>query len=245
MMFAPSRNFLVVAHPRTGTNYLCNMIANREDVYYRGEYHPTNRGYTYNTVKELFYGDPEGLKWGRAVPPASPRCGSFAKMFYYMFVWPHEDSHFTRWDVIEYIKRKRIGVIHLRRKNLLDTALSYILANREKNYIYKPYRDQPIEITPSYLKYHLWLVDWQTQATQEAFEKADVRRLDLWYDEMIADPQGTADRVADYLQRPRKEIVIGKATVKQRKGRQRDYVLHYDRLKEKLADTPYAQYFVD
>lgn len=273
-----------MAHPRTGTNFLCNMLVNRKDANYLGEYYPDQIQGQYNIIDRLFHGEPDGLKWGRYSHKDKPivpsRMGLFAKTFYLLYVAPsdrvNEDPQWdilnnikneglgastrwdlaahiqrrgigvtTRWDLLEYIKEKRIGVLHLRRRNLVDTALSLILSWREKNYIFKPYNKNPIEVTPSYLAHHIWIVEWQSIAVQAALEKAGVRRLDIWYEDMSTDPQATMDRVADYLHRPRMDVVITKPTIKQRQGSQRDYILHYDKLKAKFAGSAYEQYFTD
>lgn len=246
MLHTPSRNFVVVAHPRTGTNFLCHMIANRQDVRYLGEFYPDQKEGQYNIIDELFNGNPNmNLRWRYDIPDHGQYNGRFAKLFYYLFVWPvGDDQHVTRWDLLEYMKREGVGIIHLKRRNALDTALSYIRSTKEKNYIYRPY-DGALEIPAKEMAHHLWLVDWQTRAMDAALQATKMRHLEVWYDEMTADPQKTADRAADFLHRPRRDVVIAKVTQKQRKGGQRENILNYDELKEHFSKTPYGVYFED
>jgi LPS sulfotransferase NodH len=246
MMHVPSPNFLVVAHPRTGTNFLCHLIANGSNLRYLGEFYPNQKDGPYNIIHHLFHGYSHmDVRWQYDLPDHGNFKGRFAKLFYHLFVSTKDDDTYDiRWDLLEYVKRIHMPVIHLKRKNVLDTAISSILADNEKNFVFSPYKG-PVEVPAEAMARHLRWAKMQERGMDLALRSRAVRNLEVWYDDLVTNPQATLDRVCDFLHRPRTEAVIGRLTRKQRQGGQRDNIVNYDELKAHFAGGKFATYFED
>lgn len=246
MVHPPSRNFVIAAHPRTGTNFLCNIIHHRGDIAYLGEYYPEPPVCDGNYLVPLFNGEAGDMVRSPFKDQPADAKGQCAKVFYYYWVYRTQDEYgfSARWDVLQYMKESHIGVVHLRRENILDTALSFALSMRDMTFVQQDYKG-PINLTPQDLEGYMWRVLWQSDSMDKALNIIGPRRLDLWYGQMTARPQEAADQIADFLQRPRKEIKLSEFMVRQRRGSQSKYLENYDELKAHFKDTYYGQFFED
>lgn len=242
MLHIPSRNFIVAAAPRTGTNFLCNTLCHRGDLRYHGEYYPEDPHGNY--LEPLFSGQATGRSKFLGDPGSNGR-GQFAKLFYGYLVHPLEDGGFkVRWDILNYLKGRKMSILHLRRRNLLDTAISYAISMRDGTFIYHKYKN-PIEMTAKDLTNKMWWPHAYGTRLEESMRHAGVRHLDLWYEDIVYAHQMNADRIADFLHLPKKEVQLSGFVVKQRHGRQSENLANYDEMKEHFKGSFYAQFFED
>lgn len=223
----------MVAHPRTGSTYLSSLLDGRPDVRYHGELWPNWTQFQGNFLAEMVLDR-------REVPRV------FGKVFYKYLnhVFDGESGFWTRWELLEYLARKSVPVIHIQRKNILDTAISYLLASTEKTYVGVNYKE-PISVDPRWLGQIMSYILWSSRIVQDALDMQKVRTIQVWYDDVVTRPQEVHDRIADFVHLPRVHSVAQPKYIKQRIWKQSESLVNYWELKERFSGSPFAEYFED
>lgn len=244
MLHNLKKKFLVLTSPRSGSNLLCSIISSHPKVHYLGEYYPAPE--EINFVESALGNNPAGTHHGNLNTTMSNGCWIFSKMFYYWYIFKDDTSEGfrARWDLLHYMKANKICVINLRRWNLLDMTLSLALANRENNYIEKPYKGG-IELEAKQLEYLFFKTKWECESMSKALLYSGIKHITIWYEEMINDHQGIANRINDFQGRNRHYATIPWYVRKQREGSQRENILNYDSLKSHFRGSIYEEYFMD
>jgi LPS sulfotransferase NodH len=146
-------------------------------------------------------------------------------------------------EILVYLLRKRVPVVHLVRENHLDVLISFAL----KREIGKAHmldakdrpRDMAVELpTASLLRQVRWL-QFKHDAARHLLKASLLRHLEVTYEELVRDPSRFEDILA-FLgvsttgEEPHSHIL------KTRVGGQRDVVSNYEEVERVLANTRFA-----
>ena len=146
-------------------------------------------------------------------------------------------------EILPYLMRRRVRVVHLVRANHLDVLISFAL-KREigKAHVLDP-RERPTEVTvelpaPSLVRRLKWL-QFKHDVARRVLRACRLPHLEVTYEELVRDPD-RFNRILEFLgasvdgREPRSHIL------KTRLGGQRDVVTNYDEVARVLASTRFA-----
>ena len=147
-------------------------------------------------------------------------------------------------EILPYLLRHRVHVIHLVRRNYLDVLLSYaVKAKLGKAHLLSG------QSAPDKLQ-----VELETNTLVEKLDRLEkyhnlARRLLKWtrlpsmeiaYEDLLRD-QNNFQRIWEFLSIPLEERSPKSTLVKIRKGGHREVIVNYDEVKQSLANTKFAE----
>lgn len=141
--------------------------------------------------------------------------------------------------VDELVRDKDIKILHLRRDNLLDIAISGMLAKLTKSYSGRDYGDLRIVLPVDRCRQTFEQLQRQSERYRTLFSEHDY--LEITYEDLVDTPDGTLASAFAFLGA---ELVAAQTTLKKQNRSPRETVVtNYAELKEAFANTPFARFF--
>ncbi len=146
-------------------------------------------------------------------------------------------------EILPYLLRKRVRVVHLVRENHLDVLISFALKREIGKAHVLDAKDRPretaVELPVAALPRTLRWLEFKHSSARLLLRASHLPHLAVTYEELGCDPTGFEDilrflGVSDGGGEPRSSIL------KTRLGGQRDVVANYDEVAETLATTRFA-----
>lgn len=222
------RKFIVLARSRTGSNLLLSYLNSHPRIFAQGE-----------VFQKLHGRDPKKILasvFGRQ--PRYIRAVGF-KIFYYH---PLDGENCPLWQ--ELAGMSDLGVIHLKRRNIMKTLLSRKMAARDHAWqcVSTP---EPAEKKPAFAidseelrQGFVRTREWETNAGKMF---AAHRLIDLYYEDLVADPQAAFKRVTDFLGLPYR---LPKSKLrKQNLLSLREMLINYDQLQAEFSGSEWESFF--
>jgi len=228
--------FIILGQGRTGSNLLLSLLASHRQIFVVGE--------VFNAAEEVrkkIKKLPRPLKSGEhpieyleaylyKVQPEHIKAVGF-KLFY-------EHARDNEWkDVWQYLRRSKVKILHLKRKNLLDRYLSHQLALRSNVWIsFKPGNgkfNNPIKLQPQkcFQDFHRTL---RRQENIDGFFSENPK-LEIIYEELCDNPIENSKNIQDFL--GLNYQALSAKTIKQRIKKKSELILNYNDLKEQLIQA--------
>ena len=135
-------------------------------------------------------------------------------------------------DFRHYLQNRKIKIIHLVRRNMLDVALSSVLAKNTNKWVASEFTD------PIYLNYECCKSTFKNYA--ESINAVDELGGHKVYYSELRDYSAHIGML-DYLGLRRMQLKI--STTKQRVKSKREMILNYDDLRDRFSSTEYSKYF--
>ena len=241
----PPSPLLVICHGRTGSNFLLWMLESHPHIAQISEPFGTNElvhPWVVSRIRE--FGPLEYLKHGLR-RKSNERVKAF-KFLYLQF----ETDFAKQWgipdleDIRKYLSNTLdMKVIHLKRRNKLESLISLRLAQITKKYILtnpqKRVNDIQIELTPD----ECFSEFEKVTAFEEYYSAlfAGHPLLEVYYEDLCINPQAEGKRVLEFLEL--KEFPLQERTVKQNIRPMREVLKNYDELKEYFSGTVWENLF--
>jgi LPS sulfotransferase NodH len=161
------------------------------------------------------------------------------KIFYYQ---AQDTQQKLIWSWL--IDHKKIKVIHIKRRNYLETLLSLTRAHKTNKW-YKSHpadnqdEDLSIELPPEKcLNYFTWLEETSAQY-DTLFQNH--QKIDVYYEDLVAAAEAEMQVVQKFLRVKHQHLVP--STLKQASQPLSQAILNYAELKQQLKDTPWSTFF--
>lgn len=138
------------------------------------------------------------------------------------------------------INQKTFKVIHLKRRNMLDTLISKKRAFSEDNWVNKPYSKNPIQLSISECEAFFSKTIEQQEYYKRLFSRCPI--YDLYYEDLVDNVEETLSRIQDFLQVP-KQSSLSSSMKKQGKRNRRSQVENYISLKKHFAGSKWSKFF--
>lgn len=248
--------FVILATGRTGSTMLVSMLQSHPNcVCYSELYHSHHPMWFYphldyrnsETTLAMWRGDVDRFLDRLVFAPMSPRTHAVGFKLLYGDTeperWYRETQEPWRAEVIPSLVRRGARVIHLRRRNRLERYVSMKRADQTRAWVVtdeqaKAPRHALLTIDPADC-----IQSMEALARDEATYAArfdGVSTLDVFYEDLLADPEGVGEQVQRFLDLP-----VGTLQARTRKLRQRplaETIANYDDLAAALDGTPHAQH---
>ncbi len=207
------RRFLIVCRSRTGSNLLRGLLNSHRQILALGELYRDKGGrigwdlplaYQSRSDFRLIHADPVGFLKRRIFKPYPDHLSAIGfKVLYRQLVKPE-----TR-PVLDHLRAlEELRVIHLKRRDALRTFVSLCRAREHQQWIDTSdarRRQRPVAIDPEefFADYH------QTRRLQAQYEEVfqDHPRLELFYEDLVADLAGEMRRVQDFLGVEQRQVI--------------------------------------
>jgi LPS sulfotransferase NodH len=245
----PPCHFVILASQRTGSSYLQTLLSACPGITCCGELFARKLSRRRQVLEKQGLMIPPVRRWQSAAQylehvyfPAATEHGKAAgfKLLYEQPLYLHS----LRWrDIFSYIRDRRVKVIHLRRRNLLDRYVSLCLARQEKKFGRGLYQGT-VELTKQGC-----LRDFrECESLQARYARllsgGDILHID--YEELDREMNATLARILAFVEVPFPQQPLTSSMIKQRGDRsQRDLISNYDAVKAALAGTRWQAYFTD
>jgi len=222
------RRYIVLSRSRAGSNLLVSFLNSHPGILAEGE--------ILGALGSRDCRDVLAKAWARQ--PHYIRAKGF-KIFYYH---PIDDDSNGVWDELR--KIEDLHVIHLKRRNALRTITSRRIARLQD--IWQRSSDEPdagrkkaVEISVSDAKERFLRIRAQEQGGDEMFEAHPLVRI--YYEDLVADPEGTFGAVTDFL-----GVERSRPTTRLRKQNPeslQDLVTNYEELRSAFQGTEWETFF--
>ena len=240
--------FIILCRSRTGSNLLVNLLQSHEKMrlfyeLFNDNYNPKD---SWDFINQGFpkiwriKQDNPGRFLDRFVFREMPKYISAVgfKIFYYHAQKGKEQAV---WDYLK--DTKGIKIIHLKRKNILQTYVSQETALKTNNWVSKGKSNNTNQ--PSIdLDYNLVLKAFEKtrQREQEAEELfAEHQIINVIYEDIIKDYAKETKRIQDFLKVDYQPLYI--STRKQSQKSLAEQIHNYEELKLKFSHTPWEEFF--
>jgi LPS sulfotransferase NodH len=245
------RRFVVLARPRTGSNLIQGLLMAHPAIVAFGEifhdpgegawrkwpyrFHP--RGFRRRLRREMLERPVAHLETRFFRPMPGPIRAVGFRLFYDQArggqvpdLWAHLAS------------QSELHVIHLKRRNVLRTHLSQVVARRTGLWLRRSSGRQahaPVKLSVEECR----RVFSQTRAQEEEMDSffRQQPRLEVTYEALVSDRQRQTRRLFDFLSVP--SVDVAPTTRKQAYLDLRDAIANYDELRESFAGTPWSGFF--
>ena len=250
---SPSTTLVIFSRGRTGSNLLVSLLKSHPQVRQHGEivgeYYLRN-GFVRDEINRI--GAVPYFEW--ATRRMFTERVVAVKFLYYQL----EPEYAYRWNVpglpslLPVLKeRKELRIIHLKRRNLLATLVSWKLAHQTHRW-QRPahgrlshsdsiYGDITIKLSyeecrEEFAQTEKWQWFYDTAFAQHPF-------LEMYYEDLVADRRGEMARALGLLSLESCELQSPMR--KQNTRALKDIVENFVELRQHFADTPYADFFTD
>jgi LPS sulfotransferase NodH len=222
------KKFILLARSRTGSNLLLSYLNSHPRIFARGEICQNLRGRGCKKILASVFNR----------QPGHIQAAGF-KLFYYH---PLDATNSPLWQ--ELLSMPDLHVIHLKRRNILKTLVSRKIAARQHVWQRASVRSRSekspaVRIGSAELQLgFLQTREWEVNA-ERMF--AGHKLLNLYYEDLVADPQGTFRHVTDFLglayRSPRSRLK------KQNPASIKELLANYDELKTVFSGSDWASFF--
>lgn len=231
----PYRKILLLGYMRSGSNFLRSLLNSHPGIHLHKELftqYPEHTDWPDRPNRKILPGDDApAILQTDVYPPDAPYCAIGFKLFYNHLQLP-------AWiDVAELLRdRHDFHVIHLYRENLLDSLLSYMIAQRDLRWISMSDADpmpHPLSIAYEDMStaFHRLINDRRTAADLVAHH----RTFDLTYDQLTTDTDSIIRRLHDWLGIPPLPAYNKEGLRKQRTLPKRALISNFDVLRRQCA----------
>lgn len=184
------RGYLICATPRSGSNYLCELLASTGQLGKPAEY--------FNTVGRRRYLDPNYPKHPRAQVEIIRSTGATPNGIFAAKIMPLQYRRACkRVDLLQALPNLKF--LRLRRRDLLGQAISMARAQQSGQFM----SSQQMRQTPVYdvqrIRDCIGAVGVMEATWDELMRELGVRPLALDYEDVVRDPQAAVDRVATLM----------------------------------------------
>jgi LPS sulfotransferase NodH len=146
-------------------------------------------------------------------------------------------------EIVPYLMRRRIRVVHLVRRNHLDVLISFAI-KREigKAHLLAP-EDRPqnmhIDIDTTSLEKDLRRLQFKHDVGRKLLRACRLRHIEVAYEDLVSD-ESQFERVLEFLRLPAEHGLPESNIFKTRVGRQADVVRNYDDVRAVLRQSQFA-----
>ena len=185
------RKFVILTHARTGSTWLVDTLNNIEGVTSHGELF-LNRA----TMDDFGNSKmPRFLLWKKDKSGTRPfltyrylngifnnkAISGFKLMYLHLARYP---------EISTFMAFRRVAVIHLLRKNLLESVLSSLVAKERGKFHYrKPEiipEEKPIKVDPQFLVKRIKSTEMKNNMTRSLLKRTLVRHIEVYYEDLLA-----------------------------------------------------------
>ncbi len=241
--------FIILANPRTGTNYLRGILNEHPNVVAFGELFRFNDsigwdypGHQHKVPDELLLINQDSTKFLKTkvfvdFPPHVTAVGF--KIFYFH---ARQGPWKSVWPYLQ--KEQDIKVIHMKRRNVLKTFHSHARALETDKWINlggKEEKQDPLYLDyQKCLRYFEQIGDYERE--NDIFFK-DHPKLELYYEDIVDACAPQTKRALDFLDVSRRDLCP--VTYKQARLPLERLIANYSELKKKFTGSPWEIYFED
>lgn len=264
----PQTKFIILAKYRVGSNYLASLLRSHSHIELHDElfnvstlahnisrithpksfleqfYFSANSGFYAKgfklMYKHLSCKEFEKTEWP---PYISQRIKDDIETVNRLAQLPLEEIQRRCDQALKYLMRqKSFKVVHLKRRNILDTLVSTKRAFSEDTWIQETYSQDSIQLSVSECEAFFS----QTVAAQDYYTNLFSRcsTYDLYYEDIIDNPEGSLSKLQDFLG-VAQESNLYTTIQKQSKGHRKSTIENYDSLKKHFADSKWAIFFTE
>ncbi len=247
MSLKANSNFVVLTTNRSGSEWVISTLHGVEGVSAHGElFLPKARATEGKWDSDFAY--PRFIEMKASLPPLRPfSVFSYLDTFYSRtgksgFKLMYKQLGFYP-EILFYLMRHRIQVVHLVRRNHLDVMLSYaIKAKTGKAHLLKGQalpNELRVELdTRNLVKKLAWLQKQQDIA-RKVLVWCRLSHLEIAYEDLVRN-QIQFHLIEDFLSINSREQMAQSALTKIRKGGHRDVIGNYDEVKKVLSNSQFA-----
>lgn len=240
--------FIILSRSRTGSNFLRGLLNSHKGIVVYSEFFKSNAsiewgfpGYKDNgSTLSLFQNDPVSFLEKRVFQKYPRHIGAVGfKLFYYH---ARDDQWNMLWPYLQ--NDTQIKIIHLKRKNILETHLSRqraMLTDKWANITGEKEAQPAIQIS-----YEECLQDFVQTRTWEQDAEAYFSQhplMNIYYEDLAADYQVKMKEIQGFL--GVKPEPVAPQTFKQASLPLSKSITNYWELKEKFSGTPWETFFPD
>ncbi len=146
-------------------------------------------------------------------------------------------------EILPYLVRKRIRIVHLVRRNHLDVLISFAVKNEIGKAHILSAEDRPtevrVELDTRTLMRDLRKLELKHSAGRTVLRVGRLKHIEVAYEDLVADP-AHFDRVRAFLGVSADRGVPESNILKTRTGRQQHVVANYDEVRARLQGTRFA-----
>ncbi|MBW3020334.1 sulfotransferase [Candidatus Woesearchaeota archaeon] len=142
--------------------------------------------------------------------------------------------------VLNYLeKNKEIKIIHLKRRNLLETYLSLKLAMIKDEWVYRENsNDLKIKVDFEDCLKNFEKIKYYEKKYDDLFKNH--KRIDIFYEDLIERQEITLKKIQRFLELPENNL---KSKLKKQGKKPSESILNYKLLKTKFNGTPWEEFF--
>ena len=247
------QKFLILCHPRTGSNFLVSLLHSHPQIRAFGEMFSEDdelywgySGYSSPRIVDLKNEDPiffiDQLVFRQNFPPLVKAVGF--KLFYFQL---KQGKQNIIWQYLKEIEDLKI--IHLTRKNLFHIYISHQIAKKTNKWNLlqkeKNIQESPL-LEPIAVNYEECLATfklmrhWQTKYNN-FFELSTQQYFHITYEDLVDNTEQETNRIQEFIEVDKHTLTA--YTKKQGIKAMRELVANYDRLKEKFQKSCWSEFF--
>jgi hypothetical protein len=219
------QKYIVLSRARTGSNLLISYLGSHSEIFAKGELFESVCGRSIDRLFQSVYG----------FQPSFTKASGF-KIFYYH---PCDKPSPEVWQRL--IDDKHIKVIHLKRRNILKTITSQMIAEETDQWLTTKSSDKSnskVVLDPDRVVFEIHRVLDHYVEFEEKFKNHDV--FEIFYENLVSDARGEFARVTDFLRVSRQDPKT--ILVKQSRGRAMDQIENAESVTSALIDAGLSAY---
>lgn len=146
-------------------------------------------------------------------------------------------------EIVPYLMRKRIRVVHLVRRNHLDVLISFAIKREIGKAHLLAQEDRPedlhVDLDTGSLVKDLRRLQFKHDVGRKLLRTCRLRHIEVAYEDLVAD-QRHFERVLEFLRVPAEQELPESNIFKTRIGRQADVIRNYDDVRAALRGSQFA-----
>lgn len=222
--------FCILAHARTGSNFLSDCIKNSPTIVLHHEifaHHKRTVGENFEAIFQSHFD---------FYPKNISNVGF--KLFYY-HLSPEEKEKFNQMN--------NLKIIHLKRKNKLSTIVSLDVANQTKKWSLlnednTKKETQKVTIDTSTLIDRITTIELSEETFLKDFKGEKI--IEVVYEDLVSDNQKEMEKIFNFLNVDHPENIVSKHK-KQRKSSLKDVIENITEVETTLKGSKYESYLLD
>ena len=181
------RGYMICATPRTGSNYLCQLLTSTDMLGKPVEY--------FNVVPRRRTHDPNYPEDPRVQLNIIRSWGATPNGIYGVKLLSTQFK-FLAGRIDPFRELPNLALVRLERRDLLGQAISLVRARQTQHYVAMHAPTGPLTYDPKAIRSCLRQLQDQRTAWDGIMERRGVPPLFFHYEDFVVDPQGTVDQVA-------------------------------------------------
>ena len=237
----PLKKFLIISNGRTGSNLLVSFLRQSPNTRMYGE---VLGGYflRQGIVRRKIVKDGPGAYLDMMLARTLFETHVGMKILYLQLGQPYADRKEipNLGEAYEALKRDRsLHIIHLRRQNLLDVALSEALARETNSFVGREYGDVKIELPVKWWLDNIGRLERWIDKYRKLFR--DHPYMEMTYEDLTHDVEGSLEKICGFLELP--TFPVEMQMRRQRRKSREAMIANYSALKDAFANTRYSDFF--